>query len=400
MFDEGEQRVYQFVTQHLGRYGGLPGVELLRENGIMLPPATGTVDYHLQRLADRTVYNSYATRQQALNQAFLGNNIAEARRLFEEIYTTIRSTDVHNDTFEMPEAIEQAWEEYRVASTQPGLQGMSYGWDFLDDLTGGLRNGDVATIVARPGLGKSFTITKAAITAWRQGASVAFVSMEMTAVETARRVLAMETGINPDFLLRGRLSQWGEELAEHTMERLRGRPPFTMLVGDLSKSVSDVDALIQERAPDFVCVDASYLLNPSDRSYKGKKWEAMAAVAQDIKGLALRRNKPILQTVQFNRSSAPDEEMDLSQIGGTDVVGQVSALVLGMRRGAAPYERSRRRYLVLKNRHGQDHVNFETRFEFSPFNMDRIDPEEPVDPAADWNGQIGEQPAATEWSNA
>jgi len=401
LFTEEEQRAHTFVTRYVNQYGSMPTYAVLQENRLALPPTTGTIDYHTQRLADRAVYMSYTSRQQALLQAFQVNDIPTAREIFNEIYNTIRRVDFYQDTFELGESLEQAWEQYITARTSPGLQGMSYGWEYLDNITGGLRAGDVATIVARPGLGKSFTITKAAINAWQQGASVGFVSMEMTAVETARRIMAMETGVNPDFILRGRMSDWGEQAVEASMERMRGRPPFTLLVGDLSKSIADVDALIQERSPDFICIDASYLLKPSDNSYKGKKWEALANVAEGVKGLALRRNKPILQTVQFNRSQSPDEDMDLSQIGGTDTIGQMSTLVLGMKRGPSPHEKTRRRYVVLKNRHGPDYSTFETKFEFNPFSMDVAeDSDDDQNDNEDWNGTVNaDQPASTEWSD-
>jgi replicative DNA helicase len=403
LFTEQELRHYEFVRQFLTRYGGMPAYPVMVENNLQLPAAAGPVEYHLQRLADRAVYRAYADNQPAINAAFAANDIATARQRLATINDAIRAVDATEQVFDLTDSLHQAWVQYQEARDHPGeLLGMSYGWDYLDELTGGLRPGDVGTIVARPGLGKSFTIVKAMVNAWRQGASIAFVSMEMTAVETARRIISMEVGVNPDFLQRGRMSQWGEGLVENYMERMAGRPPFRMLVGDLSKSISDVDAMIQEHGPDYVGIDASYLLKPTTNGiYRGKRFEAMAEVGEAVKGLALRRNKPILQTVQFNRSAAPDEEMDLSQIGGTDVVGQVSALVLGMRRGPAPFERSRRRYLLLKNRHGPDHVDFLTRFEFNPFNMDIVEDEpEGVDEDGNWDGTIGTPPAATEWTGA
>jgi replicative DNA helicase len=399
-FTEEETRTYQFVVGFLSRYGALPSMDALRENGLALPVATGPVDYHLQRISDRAVYRSYADNQGTLLDALQRNDMDRVREVVTGMYGTIQRVGVYRDTFSLEEAIQQAWDAYETARANPGLQGQTYGWSVLDELTGGLRNGDVATIVARPGLGKSFTVTRAAVTAWRQGASVVFVSMEMTAIETARRIMSMELGANPDHLLRGRLDDWAHADAQRYVETaVPGRAPFTLLVGDLTKSLSDVDALIQEHAPDYVCIDASYLLRPVT-NFKGRRWEAAADVGEALKGLAIRRNKPILQTVQFNRSSKPDEEMDLSQIGGTDVIGQVSALVLGMRRGPAPHERTRRRYVVLKNRHGPDHLTFQTNFLFSPFNMEEVDEEEDRAADADWDGTRTAQPPTTDWAGA
>lgn len=401
LFTEDEHRVLDFVTAFLRRHGQLPDYPVMLENQMATPGATGPVDYHLQRLYDRAVYTAYSERQTPLHEALRANNMDAVRDMFREISQIITAVDVGRDTYNIAESLQEAWLAYQVARDHPGLQGISYGWDKLDEVTGGIRGGDVGTIVARPGLGKSFTIVKMLVGAWRQGASIAFLSMEMNAVETARRIISMETGVNPDFLMRGRMSRWGEENVQEFMHRVAGRPPFVLMVGDLSKSVGDFDAMLQEHSPDLSGIDASYLLKPTDQRYKGRRFEAMAEVGQEVKGVALRRNKPVIQTVQFNRTAGQDEEMDLAQIGGTDVVGQVSSLVLGMRRGPAPFERSRRRYLLLKNRHGPDTIDFLTRFEFNPFNMDVVIPDPPAaDENGEWTGHIGEQPANTEWSNA
>lgn len=401
MFALEEHRVLDFVSTYLTRYGMLPAYNIMLENQMATPAATGPVEYHLQRLSDRAVYTAYSERQTSLHEALRANNMEAVRGLFREIAAVISAVDVAQDTYSIADSLQDAWLAYQVARDNPGLQGISYGWDVLDNATGGLRGGDVATIVARPGLGKSFSIVKMLVSAWLNGASITFLSMEMSAVETARRAISMVTGVNPDFLMRGRMSRWGEENVQEFLGTVAGRPPFTIMVGDLSKSVGDFDTMLQEYSPDLAGIDASYLMQPSNKAYKGKRWEAMAEVGQEVKGVALRRNKPVIQTVQFNRSASPEDEMDLSQIGGTDIVGQVSSAVIGMRRGPAPFERSRRRYMLLKNRHGPDHLDWLTRFEFNPFNMDVVEDEPPVaDENGEWNGQIGTPDAVTEWTGA
>lgn len=405
LFVETEHRHYDFVMDFVSRHGGLPPLPIMVENQLGMPIANGPVDYYIERLSDRAVYRAYAERAPQINEAFMANDHERARLLFSEVYADMNRGMIGAGSIDVSEAFAEAWRDYELARDNPGMQvGMTYGNEFLDDITGGLRNGDVGTIVARPGVGKTFKITLAAVRAWQQGASVDFVSNEMMAPEIARRIIGMETGVNHDMMQRGRLSQWAEDNVQAFMAEVPNRPPFRMLIGDLSKSIADVDASIQEHAPDFVCIDASYLLKPTPgNTFRGKRYEAMAEVAEAVKGLALRRNKPILQTVQFNRTGAQEDDMDLAQIGGTDAIGQVSALVLGMRRGPAPFERSRRKCVVLKNRHGVDHVDYLTRFEFSPFNMDVIDEDEDrtgEDENGEWDGTVGTPPPNQEWGGA
>lgn len=400
LYTDTELPHVNFATTYLTNYGGLPSHAIMLEQRLPLPSVDGPVSYYSSRLSDRAVYRAYSERQETLHAALLAADMATVKGLFREISAIVMSVDTAQEIYALADSMQEAWVAYQVARDNPGLQGITYGWEYVDTLTGGIRGGDVGTIVARPGIGKSFIITKMAVAAWRAGASVSFISMEMSAVETARRIISMETGVNPDFLLRGRMSPWGEENVLHMLERLPGRPPFNIMVGDLSKSVSDVDAMIMEYGPDLVAVDAGYLLSPTNKKQGSRRFENMAEVGQEVKGLALRRNKPIIQTVQFNRTGGPEDEMSLDQIGGTDVVGQVSSLVLGVRRGPAPFERSRRRCSVLKNRHGPDHLDFITRFAFNPFNMDVFVDEPMIDEDGEWTGLIGEAPAVTEWSGA
>lgn len=400
-FVEDELPAFRFVDQFMTNYGGLPSLAALQENGIYLPEATGPVDYHREALRDRVFYNAYATRQQAIMGAFQTSQMAEARRLIEEVATEMQNASAQQDTFALLNVAQEVWRDFQAAQRHIGLRGITYGWDALDEITSGIRPGDVATIVARPGIGKSWTIAKAAVAAWSQGRPVLFCSMEMTALESARRIIGMMSGTNPDLIQRGTLSRWGIDGIVSTVEQFGDMAPFTMLVGDLSKSVRDVDAMIQEYDPECVYIDASYLLKPtSGNKFRGKRWESAAEVAEEIKGLALRRNRPILQTVQFNRTQKDDEEMSLDNIGLTDAIGQVSSLVLGVKKGPTPNESTQRRYRVIKNRHGPDNLTFKTNFLFSPFNMDEIadDEDTGASPAGgDWNGQMGDPPARTEW---
>lgn len=409
LFTDEEQGLYDFVIDFVGRYGGLPSPQALVENGFALPPPSADpLEYHLTRITDRGVYRAYSERQSQLHEALRTNNMSDVRDIVTEIHNGMRGLAVEQDVHQLNDVMTQVWQDYLLAKASVGIRGVPLGFDILNEATGGLRPGDVATIVARPGIGKSWTVAKAALDCWNEGNSILFVSMEMTAIETVRRIIGMSSGINPDFIQKGQLSQWGEDaLIGHMQTFAEDMPPFNMLVGDLSKSVDDVDALIQEYGPDAVFIDASYLLRPTESGkFRGKRWESAADVGEGIKSVALRRHKPILQTVQFNRTQKQDDEMSLDNIGGTDVIGQISSLVLGVKKGPSPHEIDQRRYKILKNRHGPDGLQFLTRFEFSPFNMDVI-PEEQSRPSGgdegedeEWDGQQGEQPTLTEWAGA
>src|SRR5262245_20085214 len=84
----------------------------------------------------------------------------------------------------------------------------------------------------------------------------------------------------------------------------------------------------------------------------------MAKAGEGIQELALKWNRPIIQTVQFNRE-------------GTDIVEQVSSVVLGLFPGDSPHETTRRKIKIMKNC-DQALGEFEINFHFKPPNFDWI----------------------------
>lgn len=381
LFTPEELPKVNFALNHMTLHGALPSPAIMAENGMTLAATNGgNFSYYMTRLRSRAISNSATVGAQGLLHAIRQRNDDEIINIVNTMQGQVQSVSQTESTMPLSEAIQQAWADYQEARGNPGMRGITTGYNVLDRVTGGLRPGDVTTIVARPGVGKSWTILNMALKAWLSGASVCFVSMEMTAIETARRLIGMATGVNPDFISRGTVSHWAEDNVEQWIASVPGRPPFILMVGDLSKSVQDVDHMIMEFEPDICYVDASYLLKPTqDNMFRGKKWESASQVAEGLKGVALRRHRHIVQTVQFNRSQTLEEEMSLDNIGGTDAYGQISSLAMGIRIGAAPNERRQRRYGLLKNRHGIDWLTFETNFLFDPFNMDVIDSNLPID---------------------
>lgn len=88
----------------------------------------------------------------------------------------------------------------------------------------------------------------------------------------------------------------------------------------------------------------------------------------------MARRKPVHQSVQFNRSQKKDSRGDeLANIGGTDVVGQISDIVVAISEGEEPYESTRRKLDMVKNREGPK-GSITTRFQFEPVDFSEIPP--------------------------
>lgn len=371
LFVDREVLTFDFVENYYRRYDQLPALGVLEAEGFRLPAAPGAVQYHLDQLRKRCAYTAMMTRHQDFLDATQERDIEGALAVLDEMRLAAASVRQIETVQPLGEAAREVIADWQQAALHPGLQGVTLGWDFLDEHTGGLQAGDIATIVARPGVGKSWCLLWMALQAWQRGASVLVASLEMQAKQMARRLIGLASGINPDFIRRGQVSTYAQPRMIETVEALEAGAPFHLTIGGLSQSVRDVDVLIQELAPDVVYVDASYLLRPtSDGLYRGKRFEMLSEVGEGLKQVAQLRRRPIVQTVQFNRASTQEKGGGgLAHIGGSDTVGQISSIVIALKPGNGAREATSRRTELVKNRDGvSDRTHF-INFRFTPLDL-------------------------------
>lgn len=394
LFVGDETPVYEFVSTHYRRHGQLPSVEALVENGFVLPRSTEPPSYYLDRARNRAIFNTINAQNSDLGEAMRDRDMARAVEILRATTYSVNRYEAVNDIAALHEVATSVMEDYEIAA-RTTAQGITLGWSYLDAITSGAEGGDVITLVARPGMGKSWLIAYMASQAWRAGASVLFVSMEMTDRQIARRMIGLHAGFNPDFIRRGQLSFHARDAAYTTIREMEGGAPFHMMRGSFDKSVASVDAAIQQFSPDIVYIDASYLMSPSGSKGYKKPNELLADVGREVKETALARNKPIVQTVQFNREQRKSKgKPDLIHIGGTDIIGQTSTIAIGVQAGEGNNKHTTRKLSLMKSRESSDDVEFTTEFKFAPPTFSWI----PEPNAEDDDGEpTPEQSADTAW---
>lgn len=384
LFLANETPAYEFVAEHYRLHGQLPAIATLAENSLALAPAPEPPDYYLQRMRRRAAHNAVNAIREQFQQAHQDRDTETLTAIVRDLAYTLGRYEPERDVATLHELAEEVWQDYQQAAANPGGQFVPLGWDYLNEvLRGGVEPGDVVTLVARPGMGKSWLMCHNARASWLSGASVLFVSMEMTTKQIARRMLGYQAEINPNLLKMGNLTQasQGQVTEALTYFGSEDRPPFHVLSGSFKSSVGSVDAAIQEFQPDIVYVDASYLMAPRAPKARSATWEMAADVGKDIKEMAMNRGVPIVQSVQFNREATKAKSLDVAHIGGSDAIGQIASVVIAIEPGAAPDERSQRKLTILKNRESEDRASFKIRFLFDPPTFSFIPPDEQVDAA-------------------
>lgn len=389
LFLDEEEEVYRHVTRHFRRYGAMPAFATLEEEtGVRLPAVEEPVDYYLHRVYDRKLYNEIRDRFVSLRDSIRDNNMEVARQAIAEMNSSCRLITNENRVSNLREASREVLDLYEHAHANPGISGIASGWPTFDESTGGYQNGDVVTWVARLGIGKTNILLKQADFAWGQGNSVLVVTTEMPKPQITRRLLGIQSGINPDAIRKGQLSHWARARLRRLVDNLTYGERFSIYSAGMNQKVGDIDTLIHEFAPDIVFIDGAYLLRPETGTRHLNRIERVPEVYDALKAMALTHNRPIVNTTQFSRQAGKrGKEGSIETIAFSDAIAQNSSIVMGIKDGTPPHQISRRVLEFLKGREGEQ-GEFSINYLFRPVDFSEL-PEETIREEAvdlDWMG--------------
>lgn len=390
-FTEEELPYYDFAVRYLTNFASFPTLQAFSQ--AQLPISEHVTDQPpaalLDRLGVRYAFNAVRDRQPSLTESLRARDMESVEVLLREMLAGVTGAHLANASVTMEDQARIVLAQCEAARTHEGLFGASLCWPTLDAATRGLAGGELAFFVARPGVGKSWALLSVANANHLLGKSVLFISMEMGLDQITRRWLGVMTGVNPNLMRTGMTSMHETGILQHTAQQLGNRAPIHLVSGDLNKDVGGIEALIDDKGPDVVCIDALYLLRSGGMDHL-KKWEALTDVVRAVKRMGLSRNIPIISTVQFNRNqkaTSTNRSMDLSDISGADAIPQDASVVVGLRPYAAPHTRTRRFGEILKNREG-DESQFAIEFNFDPVRFNEVplelEEEEDEEGVAQW----------------
>lgn len=377
LFLETELPLWQFVQNHYASHASLPDLAVLSEAGFHFTGAEPEqpVSYYLERLRSRFIFNTVADRMQTLTGAMEAQDTGSVVEILRDTLASVGTAASGHTATLMGDEMDRVLEDYLIAKTTTGLRGMTLGWDTLDIETLGAMAGDLIVIAGRPGLGKTNALLHMARASWKANHRTLFMSMEMGKLQIARRFLGMESGINPNLIRAGELSQWGEQIMYDGVNQIKNALGKVYLeAGDFHRSVGGIEAMILQFNPEAVYVDAAYLLSPEGIT-KGyvSRWESISETVRQLKELALRYNIPVFISVQFNRNQRgkSTSEPDLADIAGADSIPQDASIVLGIQKAPAPFSEVRRMMVMMKNREG-DLGKLLYNYRFNPVNFEEI----------------------------
>lgn len=171
----------------------------------------------------------------------------------------------------------------------------------LDRITGGLQNGMLAILGARPKVGKTALGLSIAMHVARHKGPVLVVSLEMKPKELMQRIMSAESGVNLHRIVTKNY-------------RTSDYEDMAAVYGEVSTVPLEVEQLstplqIRRKAAkmqregglSMVMVDYIQLMRPDEP--KKSRYEEVSSISRELKLMAMDLDVPILALTQFNRDS-------------------------------------------------------------------------------------------------
>jgi replicative DNA helicase len=214
--------------------------------------------------------------------------------------------------------------------------GVETGFVDFDHLTGGLHNSELIVLAARPSMGKTaLAVNIAEYVTMKLKLPVLFISLEMSSIELADRLLCSAAEVNGARLRNGTLSKDDRKRLVETAATLSECPLF---VDDSpSRTVSEIAAAARrikrrERALGLIVIDYLQLIEPDNSN--DPRQEQVAKMARRLKGLAREVDVPVLCLAQLNRQAevAKENRPRLSHLRESGAIEQDADVVMFVHR--------------------------------------------------------------------
>ena len=271
-------------------------------------------------VGDEIVGNAFSTN---------GTTPAEQLELAEEKILKIGSSDnARSEEKTLSVLIPRFNQMLLDRSENPGkLVGVSTGFVDLDQMTSGLKKGNLIVVAGRPAMGKtSLAMNMAEHCALQEGLPVLVISLEMTADELTTRLVGSVGRVDQMNLQTAELEdhEWGR--VSEAMEKLHSAPIDIQDTG--VRTIAEIRAmsrrfLHRQKNIGLIIVDYLQLVSGSGNANENRATE-VGHVSRGLKLLAGELQCPVIALSQLNRSleDRPDKRPRMSDIRESGSVEQ------------------------------------------------------------------------------
>lgn len=187
-----------------------------------------------------------------------------------------------------------------------GLVGISTGFKGIDDITGGLKPGELVIVAARPSMGKTAFALNIAQSASRTSSVIIF-SLEMETESLLNRMISSSCMIKMNDIQSGTLT---DDQFVRIMKRTSELGKRNLYIDDKSTMLSDIKALCRkqklQKGLDVIVIDYLQLIRTTMKV--NQREQEVSYISKELKSLAKELNITVIALSQLSR--APEARND------------------------------------------------------------------------------------------
>ena len=289
----------------LERIGGLPYLHTL----VATVPTAANAAYYAGIVREQAQLRSLVevgTRIVQLGYTTDGADVEGLVNLAQSEVFAVSEQRNSTDYVTLEQVVPELYEELeRNANRDGGLDGVPTGFSELDAKLNGLRAGQMIIIAARPGGGKStLAMDICRSCAVHNNKAAAYFSLEMNRTELSMRLLAAESRVFLDRMIKGELETRDWQEIARTLDKISQAP---LIVDDSpNMTMGEIRAksrrLKQQFDIQLIVIDYLQLLTSGGKSGESRQQE-VSEFSRSIKLLAKELEIPIVAVAQLNRDS-------------------------------------------------------------------------------------------------
>ena len=329
---------FRFIKEHLDSYGCLPDIETFTSKfeDFDIIEVNEPTTYLLEELYNDKIRRDLTNNYNQLRPLLMSGDkdaIEKALMLVKETAekssqaVSLNCINLFEDTSRYDAYLERTenYDKYFITTGFKEIDNVIGGWDVKEEL---------ATIVARTGIGKSWFLIKSAIAAALQGKRVGIYSGEMSANKVGYRADTLIGHLSNGALIHGGASVKNEYKKFLDDLKQKNLTCYVLTPKDINGAagVSALRAFIEKYNLDVLYIDQHSLLS-DDRKAKNPV-ERASNISTDLKLLQTIKQIPIISVCQQNRSTVEGKDFDTTQLAQSDKIAQDATVIIFIERKA------------------------------------------------------------------
>jgi hypothetical protein len=343
LYNPRTKAVYQFVQHHFDTTAKVPTDKVLKHefpNVDFETPET-EISWLIDKLKRRYKQNKLENLTVKLAESV--EDPDKAMGLLREEFMDIEKNSLSSRNVFVPGDHTMFISDLQAKILQGHYKGASFGYKEIDDFTGGLRNGQIGYLLARPKCQKTFNMLQSFIENARVGRKPYLHTLEISKEEVELRLSCMLSGVSWDNAQKGALMPQDYKKFHQAWEQFNDEceaaagTPNAYWIEQPNLDERTVPSLIMKAdkvGAEAVMISQFRYIDGLKDFYRSDH-EKHAEIALSLKQACTRpgSERPFYVEAQFNRGGDSMEELedfDAGKVGLTDMIPQSADILLGL----------------------------------------------------------------------